>query len=203
MGIFENLKILKQDMENHGWIIEAFPFYYNNHDYIVLVKLYQNGDEKPQYALLEVEILNKNNINNNLIVPVNINGFMTDARTLREFFNINYVENIGDILRQFNEYFSGFIPTKINMNKSSDLETVMISSLSKSDSQDPNKIYCFALKRNPDGKTRSPFNDNKSRLLRPKLYEKFKNDKTVSFSYSSIKEKEKSDEEIINNFSNN
>lgn len=203
MNIFENFRILKQDMENHGWVIEAFPFIYKNRDYIVLAKLYQKDDRKPKYALLQVEILKKNDINNSLTIPVNTNGFMTDAKTLREFFDIGYSENIGDILRQFNEYFSTFIPTQVNLAKSQELKVVMTNSLSKSDSQDPSKIYCFSIKRNPDTEKRTPFNDNKSRLLRPSLYVKFKDDYTVSFCYSSKKEKEKTDGEIINNFSNN
>ncbi|UFH58268.1 DUF6037 family protein [Sulfurovum mangrovi] len=203
MNIFENFRVLKQDMENHGWVIEAFQFIYKNRDYIVLAKLYQKDDRKPKYALLQVEILKKNDINDNLTIPVNTNGFMTDAKTLREFFDIDYSENIGDILRQFNEYFSTFIPTQVNLAKSQELKVVMTNSLSKSDSQDPSKIYCFSIKRNPDTEKRTPFNDNKSRLLRPSLYVKFKDDHTVSFCYSSKKEKEKTDGEIINNFSNN
>ncbi|WP_419776679.1 DUF6037 family protein [Malaciobacter marinus] len=201
MNIFENFKLLKEDMIRNGWVIEAFPFKYRNHSYIVLTKLYQ-GNKKPPYALLEVDILKRNDINISLTVPVNVNGFMTDARTLREFFGIAYSENIGDILSQFSEYFSNFIPTKVNLNKSQDLKDAMTNSLSKSDSQDPNKIYCFSIKRNPDTEKRTAFNDNKSRLLRPNLYKKFKDDQTVSFCYSSKSEKEKTDEEIINNFSN-
>ena len=68
--------------------------------------------------------------------------------------------------------------------------------------QDPNKIYCFAIKRNPNNEKRTSFNDNKSRLLRPNLYFKFKDDKTVSFCYSSDVQREKTYGEIINNFSN-
>lgn len=203
MNIFENFRLLKQDMENHGWVIEAFPFVYTGQDYIVLAKLYQYADTRPQYALLQVEILRKNNINETLTVPVNTNGFMTDARTLREFFNISYSANIGDILSQFNEYFSNFIPTQVNLNKSQDLLDETIRSLSKSDSQDPKKIYCFSIRRNSDSEKRTPFNSNKSRLLRPNLYIKFKDDCTVSFCYSSKKEREKNDGEIINNFSKN
>jgi hypothetical protein len=203
MNIFENFRVLKQDMENNGWIIEAFPFIYNNYDYIVLTKLYQSNDRKPPYALLEVEILRRDDINDSLTVPVNTNGFMTDARTLREFFNITYAENIGDILNQFNEHFSNFIPIQVNLDKPQDLKNAMTNSLSRSDSQDPNKIYCFSIKRNSGTEKRTSFNDNKSRLLRPSLYEKFKDDRTVSFCYSSTEEKEKPDGEIINNFSNN
>lgn len=48
----------------------------------------------------------------------------------------------------------------------------MVNSLSQSDAEDPNKIYCFSVKRICK---RSPFNNNKARLLRPKLYKKITN----------------------------
>ena len=69
MNIFENFRLLKQDMEENGWVIEAFPFKYKDIDYIVLIKLYQKDDiKKDKYALLEVEFLKENDINDNLIV---------------------------------------------------------------------------------------------------------------------------------------
>jgi hypothetical protein len=202
MNVFENFKLLKLDMITNGWVIDAFPFRYKNYDYIVLAKLYQEGEKKPKYALLKAEILKLDDVNKSLTIPANTNGFMADAKTLREFFDIDYSENIGDILCQFNECFSGFIPTKVNSEKSEVLKDVMANSLSKSDSQDPNKVYCFAIKRNPNKEKRTSFNDNKSRLLRSSLYFKFKDEKTVSFCYSSDNEREKTDVEIIENFSN-
>lgn len=60
----------------------------------------------------------------------------------------------------------------------------MIKSLSLSDSEDPRKIYCKNVKRNPYGRKRSKFNSDKVRLLREKLFERFKDEKTVSFCFS-------------------
>jgi hypothetical protein len=202
MSIFENFKLLRADMIENGWVIEAFPFNYKSNNYTILAKLYQQNDHRPKYALLETEILRSDNIDKSLIIPVNSNGFMTDARTLREFFDIDYSPNIGDILHQFNEYFSRFIPTQVNPNKSESLKSSMIYSLSRSDSEDPNKIYCFTIRRNHNNGRRTPFNDNKSRLLRPSLYSKFKEEPTISFCYSINYKDEKSDEEIIKSFSN-
>jgi len=43
---------------------------------------------------------------------------MTDAKTLREFFDIGYSQNIEEILKQLNKYFSNFIqPTLIRINQ--------------------------------------------------------------------------------------
>ena len=201
MNIFENLKLLKTDMEKKGWVIEAFSFNYKKVDYVVLVKLYQKDEVKEdRYALLKVEFLKTLNIDDNLVVPSNAREFLIDARTLREYFGIEWSENLGNILHQFSEHFAQFIPEKVDLSKSNLFKIAMIKSLSESDSEDPNKIYCFGARRNHDNGTRSIFNDNKSRLLRPKLYEKFIGENTVSFSYSTDREREKSDAEIIRNF---
>jgi len=201
MNIFENFKLLKLDMEKKGWVIEAFFFNYNNIDYVVLVKLYQRHEVKENpYALLEVEFLKRHNIEDNLLVPVNVRELLIDAQPLREYFGIKWSENLGNILRQFNKHFAKFIPDKVDLLKSDFLKKTMTKSLSESDSEDPNKIYCYGVRRNPDNGTRSIFNDNKSRLLRPKLYEKFMGENTVSFCYSADREREKSDAEIISNF---
>ncbi|WP_158977370.1 DUF6037 family protein [Cellulophaga sp. L1A9] len=201
MNIFENFKLLKSDMIQNGWVIEAFPFNYKMVDYIILAKLYQEHEKRPKYALLKTEIIKADNTSKSLTIPANSNGFITDAKTLREFFNIEYSKNIGDILKQFENHFSIFIPTQINPNKPGNLKKSMISSLSKSDSEDPEKIYCFTVRRNPNKESRSLFNDNKSRLLRPNLYLKFKEEPTISFCYSKNIIDEKSDEEVLLNFS--
>ncbi len=201
VNLFENFKLLRADMEDNGWIIEAFNFNYKKVNYVVLAKLYLKKEKKPKFALLKTEIINLDEKNKTIEFPVNSNQFITDPKTLREFFNIQYGENMKDIIQQFNLYFSKFIPHRVNSNKTCDLIKIMIDSLSKSDSENPNKIYCFTVKRNSNNSQRTIFNDNKSRLLKPSLYEKFKNDPTISFCYSNQINDEKTDEQILLNFS--
>ncbi|NWO06740.1 MAG: hypothetical protein HLX50_13920 [Alteromonadaceae bacterium] len=201
MNIFEHFKLLKADMEEKGWAIEAFSFKYKKVDYVVLVKLYQSNEVKEsRYALLRVEFLKTHDFNDNLVVPANVRELLADAQTLREYFGIEWSENLGEILRQFSEHFAQFIPGKVDLSKSNTLKRAMTKSLSESDSEDPCKIYCYAIRRNPDNGKRSIFNDNKSRLLRPKLYRKMMGDHTVSFCYSSSSDREKTDAEVIKNF---
>lgn len=199
--VFENFRLLKRDMEDKDWVMDAFTFIYKDINYIVVVKRFLENEKKPPYALLKTELMKANDHNYNITILVNSSGFMTDPKTLRVFFNIDFAKNIGELLQQFNQYFSGFIPTKVNFNKSKALTEVLISSLSKSDSEDPNKIYCFTVRRNPDNGKRSPFNDNKTKLLRPSLYVKFKEDPTISFCYSQDSNEECTDEEIFLKFS--
>ena len=107
MKVFENFRQLKSDMESNGWVIDAFPFTYKAVNYIVLIKLYDDNDtNRPEFALLEVEFLKKNNVSDNLIAPANTTGFLIKAQDLRKYFGIGWSENLGDILSQFNQYFS-------------------------------------------------------------------------------------------------
>lgn len=91
----KNLKLLKMDMEDKGWQIDSFVFRYKSQEYIVLVKLYSKEEKKPNYALLKLEFLRRGNINDNLEVPANSVSLMTDAQTLRKYFQIDYSENLG------------------------------------------------------------------------------------------------------------
>lgn len=204
MNILENLRVLKSDMESNGWVIDAFPFTFKAIDYIVLVKLYDANDvNRPKYALLELEFLKKSNISDNLVAPANTTKLLITPQELRTYFGIEWSANLGDILSQFYEYLSKYIPLSVGLHRTQAIDVAMVDSLSKSDSQDPRKIYCFSAKRNPNEGHRTQYNDNKTRILRPVLYSKLSSDPNVSFNYSLEISKEKSDSEIISNFSSN
>lgn len=201
--VFENFKTLKSDMIRNGWIIDAFDFSYKKNHYIVLVELFEKSKSTTLYALLKIQIYDSKNMSNNIEGYVNSNGFIgIETKDLRELFNIEYRENLGDILKQFNQYFAKFIPTQVNPNKLEILKNAIIYSLSKNDSEDPNKKFCYMVRRNPDNQSRTPFNDNKTKILRPELYNLLGEDKTISFCYSLKEKDEKSDAEIILSFSN-
>ncbi|WP_447864340.1 DUF6037 family protein [Kluyvera sichuanensis] len=202
MSVFESFKLLKADMVANGWVIDAYPFNYKNCDYIALCKLYGDGEQKPKYSLMKVELLKSENVNDRLVSDVNANGFIIEAKLLRNFFDIEYVENIGELLSQFNKHFAQFIPTYVTLNKSPYIKEVMVTSLSKSDSQDPNKRFCYGVMRNSDERQRTSFNDNKSRLLRPTLYQEFSHDLSISFCYSTDANDHKPDAIIIKSFAN-
>ncbi len=200
-----NLKVLKEDMEKHGWVISSFLFEYKNIRYVVLVKLYVKDEVKPKYALLKLHFMRENDFHYNLEVPANVNIIMTDAKTLREFFGIAFSNNLGNKLYQFSENLGKHIPTKVKRTIIDSEKKAMVYSLSNSDAEDPNKIYCFKVRRNPirpdeTFAKRSPFNDNKTRLLRRDLYQKLGADNTLSFCYSRNPLDEKNDETIILNW---
>ena len=181
---------LKADMEKNGWVIDSFKFQYKQDDYIVLVILYAPDEPRPQYALLQLDFLDAKNFKNHLLVPANAQKLMTDAKIIREFFDIKYQENLGEILLQFSTWLGKFIPDRVNTQKSQTEKEAMVYTLSKKDSDDPSRIYCYAVKRNTTAKDRltgivrqqrrSPYNDNKTRVLRRTLYNRLGGDYFLS-----------------------
>lgn len=200
--LLENLRQLKEDMRNKGWTICSFLFKYKKIEYIVLVKRFVGTEKRiDKYALVKLHFMKANNLSDELQVEANVKKLIVDPKKLREYFGIEYRENLGNILQQFTENLGRVIPTKMSENSSKMEKSAMVRSLGKSDSEDPNKIYCNKVRRNRDGGQRSEFNSDKTRLLRPMLFRAFCNDKSISFCYYADKEMENDDATIIRNFS--
>ena len=200
--MLENLKSLKEDMKNNGWTICSFIFKYKNKNYIVLVKRFVGSVKRiSEYALVKLEFMKETDLTDLLEVEANSNRLLIDAKKLREYFGIEYSNNLGDIINQFSNQLRDSIPTNIKMNISDIEKQAMVRSLSISDSEDPEKIYCTMVRRNPEGKKRSEFNSDKTKLLRGELFKYFKDDESISFCYSKEPERENDDETILKNFS--
>lgn len=205
MGFLENLKYLKEDMRNKGWSICDFIFEYKGVEYIVLVKRFVGAEKRTnKYALVKLHFMKSNNLQDDLQVEANSNNLLIETKKLRAYFDIEYSENLGDILRQFSERLGKAIPKVMpDISCATRLEkNAMVYSLSRSDSENPKKIYCTGVKRNPRGQSRSDFNADKTKILRADLYNTFSNDSSISFCYSADINKEKDDVTIYKNFSN-
>ena len=190
--MLENLKKLKADMEKLGWTITSFTFCYKHVEYVVLVKRFLTKEEKKHlYALVELD---------NLICEANSKQLFIDVKTMRKYFGIEYSVNLGTILSAFINYFGQCVPINVREVISKLEIDAMIKALSLNDAEDPEKIYCKNVKRNAVGKKRSNYNSDKIRLLRASLYEKFKDDESISFCSSRNPEDHKSDEEILKRF---
>lgn len=125
-----------------------------------------------------------------------------DVKSFREFFGIKYAENLGDVIQQFTQYFSTFIPNHLIINKETSLRNSITEYLNKVDSESSTGIYCIGVKRNgikKDGTPgkRSPENNQKAALLRPELYRKLMDDTTISFCFSEDPTRENTDEDIL------
>lgn len=199
--MLKNLKSLKDNMKAKGWTICSFIFRYKKINYIVLVKRFVEKDRIDKYALVKLEFMKELDLTDSLQVEANSSRLIVEAKTLRKYFGIEYNNNLGDILKQFSEQLGASVPSIVN-DEISDLEKKsMVRSLSISDSEDPEKIYCTKLRRNPKGQKRSQFNTDKTKLLRRDLFKHFKGDESIGFCYSAEQIKENDDTTIMKNFS--
>jgi len=200
-------------MRKKGWTIDSFRFPFKGVNYIVLVILYLTGEEKG-YALVKLDFLHPEDFKYHLLVPANSNGLICGAMDLRIFFKIppDY-EHLGDALRTLTRELGYCTPTKVNTAKSQTEKKAIVYELSDGNSEDAEKLYCFAVKRNPvlmDKETneprqlkRSAYNDRKTKILRSSLYQRLGIDDTLSFCYSNDPEMDYPDEVIIDNWVKN
>ena len=182
MGPLQNLFSLRADMQRKGWTIDSFRFPFRDVDYIVLVILYSPGEEKG-YALVKLDFLHPDDFKYHLLVPANSKGLICGAMDLRIFFKIppDY-EHLGDALRTLTRELGYCTPAKANTVKSQTEKKAIVYKISDENSDDAEKLYCFAVKRNPvliDKETneprqlkRSSYNDRKTRILRDSLYQR-------------------------------
>ena len=213
MGPLHNLRSLRDDMRKKGWTIDSFRFPFNGVNYIVLVILYLPGEEKG-YALAKLDFLHPEDFKYHLLVPANSKGLICGAMDLRIFFKIppDY-EHLGDALRTLTRELGYCTPTKVNTSKSQAEKKAIVCELSDGNSEDAEKLYCFAVKRNPvliDKETneprqlkRSAYNDRKTKILKPSLYQRLGIDDTLSFCYSNDPEMDYPDEVILDNWLKN
>lgn len=200
--MLKNLKLLMADMKSKGWTICSFIFRYKNINYIVLVKRFVGTINRiDNYALVKLEFMKEMDLTDSLEVEANSKRLIIDVKSLREFFGIEYSCNLGNIINQFSDKLGKSIPINIKKDVTDIEKQAMVRSLSISDSEDPEKVFCTMIRRNPQGKKRSEFNSDKTKLLRNKLFECFKDDESISFCYSKEREKERDDNTILKNFS--
>ena len=200
--MLENLKYLKNDMVAKKWTICSFIFVYKRVEYIVLVKRFVGREQRiEEYALVKLHFIEADNLYHELQVEANSQRLIVEARTLREFFGIEYGDNLGNILKQFTNQLGESIPKKVPEQRTAAEQAALVNSLSRSDAENPNKIYCYGVKRNSNGGQRSEFNSDKTKLLRPDLFRYFENDTSISFCYSDDINKENNDSEILIKFS--
>lgn len=187
-------------------MIFAFGFSYNNIGYNVIVKLFDQKEKHEQVSLLKLIFVDRQNINRILEVEANSIGFVnTDIKLIRKFFRINYISGCVDITQGLYNALGKRIPDYLD--DTHEARMAIARALYYDDPEEANKLYCIGLKRNAlrnDGVNgrRSKKNEAKAKMLRPKLFNIFKEDKTISFCFSANKKDEQTDEEIIYRFNN-
>lgn len=98
----------------------------------------------------------------------------------------SHVDYFRELIKSFGMAMNEGIPPKYVDKFDHDVRKAIWMNVSQSDPEDPNKFYCFGIKRNPlkdsgEISKRSEFNSTKTHKLRPTLYNFFCKDKSISF----------------------
>lgn len=201
---YENLKLLLNDMEKKEWVIDSFSFKYNDIDVIAILKRYKEKEKKPnEYAKAKLEFIERENINNSINAYIDFyEVHFENANRFIEFFNIENKNGGRNLFLNFATYFTQIIPKEKIIHKNDQVERRILGS--RAEGNNINAIYCFDVRRNGINENgnlnkRSIENSNKVNVLRPKLYELYKDDSNLSFFFSENEEDELSDEIIISN----
>lgn len=70
----------------------------------------EKNKRKNEYALVELQFMKSNNLDEQLISEVNSRRILKDAREVREYFGIEFSKNMGNIMGQFCNNLGKFIP---------------------------------------------------------------------------------------------
>lgn len=201
--LMPNIRKLRDDLRKNDWVITAFPFTYKQKTYVVIFEDAKALHIKTEYYIAQLTFIDSIDENHILSTLANSSHFKVSAKEFREFFDISYTTNLGDIFQQFYSYFSKFIPETMPQKLDDTLEHHVLHIIDKRENQQ-NAIYCFKAFRNgivnDKQRHRTPYNADKTKLRRPNLYQYFKDDNTISFAYSADPLEEKTDLEIIQNF---
>ena len=200
----ENTKKMKDfldHMKKQEIKIVAIDFTLKKIDYFIIIDRLGKKDTKIQYSSMKLTFIKKRN-NDRLVTEGNSQELFCKIEKLRIFFEFD-VKKIGDLFSYIFTAFINTLPEEIQIIEN-DKKEIILKYINKKENEE-NKIYPISLKRNQKEEegiqhTRSAYNLEKTRLLNFELYEDFKGDNTISFCYTDIKENEKTNLEIIENF---
>ncbi len=200
-----NLKLLKSDMVKKEKAVVVFRFKYKKINYFVAVSLLTEEErirENLKFALVKLTFMHVDNIDVFLDCYANSVCIMENLTELRNFFGVEYQDNIRKWIDGFLEYFGNFIPKSVpNKNE----EKIALITICRNEGRDPNRIYRYYIFRNGrdnNGKQkyRTEYNAQLASFKYPKLFPKFKSDKTISFAFQVDESKEKTEEDILRDF---
>lgn len=125
-----------------------------------------------------------------------------DNNKVREFFELSYAPNSGQLNKKLADFLEKQIPLCFHLPTTQQIPLILehISSSNGSDVRDPSKIYLNHIKLLSADKKRSEFMSQKAMLINNAIYEKVKDDQQATFVYFKDSKMLKSDEDIIKDY---
>lgn len=201
-----NLRSLKKSLTDNGYFIELFTFNYKLKNFLVFFRLLNERErELSEYKYISGHFLikkldSKDNVVAELSKYVNVNGFKTKGTTMskneikeiREFFELPFGTFKELKFSELYQKLNNSIPLEINLINREKYKKELSRAL-YDNTKEEDRLYCYDMRRLAVNKHRTIENSEKTKLLRPSLFEKYKEETTISFFYSPNKEDEETD----------
>lgn len=143
-----NLRKLCEEMRKADLMIEPFLFTYNGVECFVNVRLIDDEEKVPSWAIAEIIFLKKHNIRERLAGYASRASINIYWKDLFDFFGLNKKGVIQDIFAVFYPLLGSEIPTEIRRRPNKELDYIAIRVGAIHAKEDPNKIHCTAMKKN-------------------------------------------------------
>lgn len=206
-----NVIKLRNSLREAGYFITAFSFEFNHVESFVLFEDARVLGREAKYVSAVLTFRDLLNADRFVEVTANAGGIDLNNSNKREFYKFFHIQygKFANFWQQFNEKLNSAISPVFHKPTDTSTVNAIIRQLGKRNNEpDPNAIYCYSAFRLPlDSRTnlqmhRTPFMDQKTRMLRPRLYERIhaEIEQSVTFRYTADPTKELSDEEILRQF---
>ena len=208
MVTLTKMRDFREEMRKEQTAVYSYRYEYNKVKCFVAICLLTEDDKKKakaKYALIRLRFMKRDNLDDFIDCYANSKRFMDGAGEIRRFFNISFNdEGFEQWLAVFYKNFDEHYPTVLKV-QDPELKKVSLRTVYEHEGRDPNRIYRLRLLRHmPDknGNTnhRTEYNSQLAKERFPKLWEIYKNDRTVSFAFTDDPLAERSEEEIYARF---
>ncbi len=200
-----NLRKLSYDMKKKEKAVVVVDFTYKQTNYFVAVCLLTENERnkaETKFALVRLCFMHADDLDNSFECYATSYSILSSITEIRHFFGVKYQANGFDWINKFLANLNNHIPIEVPMENNYD--NICAHVICKAEYRDPNRIYRSHLIRNGviNGKQkhRTVYNSQLAELRYPKLYPKLKDDKTISFAFTDNPAKEKTEEQILLEF---
>ena len=194
-----NLIKLSDAMKKESICIYMYNFLYNDIRSTIIVDISKVEYIKLSFVTINNPIIlqakySKNYLDLDLINLLKIYKIKFPKK---EESDLKYKESKKAFFNNFYEAVNRQTPTSVNINDNNRYQIAY--ELAKRDSNEAH-IYCYAIVANGRNGHRSHYNSSLAKIMKPDLFEKYKDDQNISFRFSENKNDEKTTQEIINNY---
>lgn len=90
-----NIKLLRDDLRNHGWVITAFPFEYNNVKcHVIFEDIKAINERINSYFIAQLTFIDLANNERKLETLANTNSFSASITDIRDFLISNIAKKL-------------------------------------------------------------------------------------------------------------